>query len=161
MRLILCVDDNDEACELIELVLTRAIPNLKIECAKDSMQAVELLKRRSYDLYILDYWLPEMDGPALCRRIRELYPEAPVIFYSAAALPSEKRRGLAAGANRYLVKPDDFERLPIVVRAMLAGRPPVAVEDRNIANEERVGAESGGDGESGRYPGYASFREQG
>jgi DNA-binding response OmpR family regulator len=116
------VDDNVDSCDLIELLLHRSISDLRLDTASDGLQAIKLLEENEYDLYILDYWLPDIDGVELCRRIREKDPSTPIIFYTAAALPAEKKRALAAGATEYLVKPNDFDRVAARVRIQLALR---------------------------------------
>jgi DNA-binding response OmpR family regulator len=60
-----------------------------------------------FDLYLLDNWLPGMTGDDLCRKLCELDPITPVLFYSGAAYDSDKARAMAAGAQGYVVKPAD------------------------------------------------------
>ncbi|MCI0486294.1 MAG: response regulator [Blastocatellia bacterium] len=62
-----------------------------------------LLERR-FDLIILDDWLPDLDGVELCRQIRDIDQQTPVIFFSAATMGSEDRRAFAVGANAYIYK---------------------------------------------------------
>jgi DNA-binding response OmpR family regulator len=59
---------------------------------------------RSFDMIILDNWLPDLDGIELCRQIREFNRQTPIIFFSAAAMGSEDRAAMAAGANAYIYK---------------------------------------------------------
>jgi DNA-binding response OmpR family regulator len=55
---------------------------------------------------MLDGWLPNVDGFEVCRRIRQFDATTPILFYSGAAYESDKQKGVAAGANAYVTKPD-------------------------------------------------------
>lgn len=67
-------------------------------------EGLKHLLDRSFDIIILDNWLPDLDGIELCRQIREFNRLTPIIFFSAAAMGSEDRAALAAGANAYVYK---------------------------------------------------------
>ena len=58
----------------------------------------------SYDLYLLDSWLPDGSGLDLCRKIREFDERTPILFYSAAA-EIDRELALSNGAQGYLTKP--------------------------------------------------------
>ena len=59
----------------------------------------------SYDLYLLDSWLPDGSGLDLCRKIREFDEHTPILFYSAAAYEIDRELALNSGAQGYLTKP--------------------------------------------------------
>jgi DNA-binding response OmpR family regulator len=69
-------------------------------------QAMSSIQTERFDLYLLDSRLPDLDGFDLCRRIRDFDPETPILFFSGAANDADKERGIKAGANAYLIKPD-------------------------------------------------------
>jgi DNA-binding response OmpR family regulator len=69
-------------------------------------QALSLMEAERFDLYLLDSWLSDLDGFELCRRMRDLDPHTPILFFSGAGYETDKQRGIAAGANAYVVKPD-------------------------------------------------------
>jgi DNA-binding response OmpR family regulator len=102
---ILCTEDDvdtrDVLCTILEM------HGFEVICAKDSTQAINLATAAKFDLYLLDNWLPGMTGDDLCRRLCELDPITPVLFYSGAAYDSDKARAMAAGAQGYVVKPAD------------------------------------------------------
>ena len=50
--------------------------------------------------------MPDLDGFELCRRMRHLDPHTPILFFSGAAYETDRQRGIDAGANAYVVKPD-------------------------------------------------------
>ena len=61
-------------------------------------------------LCILDHWLTESNGIELCQQIRVFDSALPIVFYSGAGYEADIRKGLDAGAQAYVVKPD-FDRL--------------------------------------------------
>jgi DNA-binding response OmpR family regulator len=71
------------------------------------------------DVAVLDVQLPDVDGVALCMRLRELSPRLPVIVCSGAAEPAEVARLLELGVRRYFRKPVDPEELLASVEAAL------------------------------------------
>lgn len=114
---ILCVDDEEDTlhmlCGLLGLV------NCEVLTAGTAAEASEMIAEGGFDLYLLDNWLPGGSGAELCRKIRESDPSTPVVFYSGAALDSEREEALAAGAQAYLVKPGDLGLLLETVKNLL------------------------------------------
>ncbi|PTL85656.1 response regulator transcription factor [Vitiosangium sp. GDMCC 1.1324] len=64
-----------------------------------------------YDVIILDWTLPDMDGVSVLRQWREAGTQTPVLMLTARGTTGEKVMGLRAGADDYLVKPFDFDEL--------------------------------------------------
>ena len=101
---VLCVDDDEDSREMLSMVLKfRQIDTKGVGTAA---QALSLIEAERFDLYLLDAWLPDLDGFELCRRLRELDPQTPILFFSGAAYDADKQRGIEAGANAYVTKPD-------------------------------------------------------
>jgi len=71
-------------------------------------------------LCILDHWLTESNGIELCQQIRAFDSDTPIMFYSGAAYGADIQKGLDAGAQAYLVKPD-FERLRPTIDRLIHG----------------------------------------
>jgi DNA-binding response OmpR family regulator len=69
-------------------------------------QALSSIQAERFDLYLLDSRLPDLDGFELCRRMRDFDPHTPILFFSGAAFEADKKRGIEAGANAYVIKPD-------------------------------------------------------
>jgi two-component system alkaline phosphatase synthesis response regulator PhoP len=90
------------------MMLVELLKNASIEAKAvgSAAQAMTLIQAERFDLYMLDAWLPDLDGFELCRQLRHREPDTPIMFFSAAAYESDKRKGIEAGANAYVVKPD-------------------------------------------------------
>src|SRR5690349_10188592 len=98
---ILCIDDHEDTC----LLLTALLPGYDVLTASSFNQAVRMIEKQSFDLYLLDNWLGDGSGVQLCHYIQTTYPDKPVIFCSAAGFERDKEEAFAAGARAYLVKP--------------------------------------------------------
>lgn len=101
---VLCVDDDADACEMLT-VLMHAY-GIDATCVRSAAEARLEIKRKSFDLYVLDGWLPGVDGFEFCRQIRKSGSNTPILFYSGAAYDADREKGIAAGANAYIAKPD-------------------------------------------------------
>ena len=89
-----------------------------VERAADGDEAWHCLQTGSWDVVVLDWWLPGLDGLSLLRRYRQAGRTTPVLFLTARDAISDRVRGLDSGADDYLCKPFAFEELLARVRAM-------------------------------------------
>jgi DNA-binding response OmpR family regulator len=90
-----------------------------VEHATDGRAALIRLQTDSWDLVLLDWWLPGEDGLEVLKRFRQNNRVTPVLFLTARDSVSERVVGLDAGADDYLTKPFAFEELLARVRAIL------------------------------------------
>ena len=102
-RHILYVEDHEDTCELITLVLRQK--NFEVTTERTIEKGVRLAREKNFDLYLLDSWLADGSGLDLCKKIREFDRVTPIIFYSAAAYEVDKEMALNCGAQAYLIKP--------------------------------------------------------
>ena len=111
MAKILVCDDDKEIVEAIEIYLTQ--DGHQVLEAYDGIEAVEILKRESVDLLIMDIMMPRMDGIRATLKIREKH-NIPIIILSAKSEDADKILGLNIGADDYITKP--FNPLELVAR---------------------------------------------
>lgn len=102
-RRILFIEDHEDTRELVTFVLEAS--GYSVTSATTVAAALRLAPVDQFDLYLIDNWLPDGEGVELCERIREFDRTTPILFYSAAALDSDKLNAIRAGAQGYLAKP--------------------------------------------------------
>lgn len=90
-----------------------------VEYAADGESAWHALQGGGWDIVLLDWWLPGIDGLTLLRRYRQAGQATPVLFLTARDAVSDRVRGLDGGADDYLCKPFAFDELLARVRALL------------------------------------------
>ena len=82
-----------------------------ITIASDGIMGLELFNKELFDLILLDWTLPKMEGIEVCRSIRNNNTIIPIIFLTAKDTVQETIEGLKAGANDYIKKPFSFHEL--------------------------------------------------
>src|SRR5882724_214257 len=110
---ILYTEDDADTRELVAFLLTKS--NCKVTLAESNDKALLLARTNQFDLYMIDNWMPGSSGIDLCRKLRDLDPKTPILYYSGAAFERDKEQAFASGAQAYLVKPVDNEKLVEVV----------------------------------------------
>lgn len=122
---ILVVEDELKLAHFIQKGL--AEERFVVDVASDGETALERVRAIAYDVVILDLMIPGVDGFGVCRQIRALGLEVPVLIVSARGLVDDRIRGLDTGADDYLTKPFAFGELSARVRALLRRRQPSAL----------------------------------
>ena len=114
---ILLVDDDETLIDVLPRLLAKQ--NYAIDTATDGEQGWVYGSTYNYDLIILDWSLPKLDGISLCKRFRAHGYDTPILLLTARNTSQDKIRGLDAGADDYLCKPVDVEELAARIRALL------------------------------------------
>lgn len=117
MPTILVADDDANIRELVCLFL-RNDGFTTVE-AVDGKQALAVYQETPVDLVVLDIMMPVMDGWALCRELRRLNAELPLLMLTARGETWEKVKGFELGTDDYLTKPFDPLELTVRVKALL------------------------------------------
>ena len=106
----LCVEDNPANFRLIERIL-KLRPGVRLLSAAQGRLGIDLAREHRPDVIFLDLHLPDIQGDEVLRQLRDdaATRDIPVIILSADATPHQIERLLAAGANRYMVKPLDVK----------------------------------------------------
>ena len=89
--------------------------------AKDGMEAVELCRKNTYDLIIMDIMMPELDGFSAVREIKK-YCDTPIIMLSARGEEYDRIHGFELGVDDYVVKPFSPKELMMRVAAIMKRR---------------------------------------
>lgn len=118
-RRVLCAEPHEDTCQLITLLLEGQ--GHEVVAARTIAECVELVDAKGFDLYMVDD--DYIDGSALqlCKRLREMTPETPILFFSAQAFRRDRELALEAGATAYLTKPDDLFDIVSTVNSILSG----------------------------------------
>jgi|MudIll2142460700_1097286.scaffolds.fasta_scaffold10292_4 two-component system OmpR family response regulator len=116
MASVLVVDDDAHIREVARYALVRAGYN--VELAGDGVAAYDRVQRGGIDLVVLDVLMPELDGFALCRRLRT-NGRVPIVFLSSRGEEADRVLGLDLGADDYLTKPFSPRELVARVAAVL------------------------------------------
>ncbi|HVZ88137.1 MAG TPA: response regulator [Polyangia bacterium] len=122
---VLVVDDDPDINEALREGLRAA--GYDAVGAHTGQEALEEIDRQNPDLVLLDQMLPDLDGVEVCRRIRATprTKRVPVVFLTARSGQEARVRGLAAGADDYVVKPFSMRELILRIGAVLRRATPV------------------------------------
>ncbi len=118
-KTILAVDDSSSLRQMVAFSLKAAGYNV-LE-AVDGMDGLEKAKLQGVDLVLTDQNMPRMDGLSLIKTLRTLptYAKTPILMLTTESSDEMKAKGRAAGANGWLVKPFDPQRLIEVVKKVI------------------------------------------
>jgi DNA-binding response OmpR family regulator len=114
---ILLVEDDLRLAETLAEALTDQ--RYVVDIVTDGEAGWRQVKLMSYDLLLLDVMLPELNGIELCHRLRSHGHTMPVLMLTACDTLSDEVNGLDAGADDYVVKPVDLQKLFARIRALL------------------------------------------
>lgn len=98
--------------------------SLNVDIAEDGTTGLQRGRSAPYDLIILDVMLPGLDGFAVCRELRRLNVDVPILMLSARGVVEDRVRGLDSGADDYLTKPFAVSELIARARALLRRQKP-------------------------------------
>ncbi|HVO89108.1 MAG TPA: ATPase, T2SS/T4P/T4SS family [Casimicrobiaceae bacterium] len=138
----LVVDDEPDFRDLVALSLERSDLGIKVEVASSGAAAIQRAQDRPPDLILLDVMMPEMDGFAVCERLRANVRTAfvPILMLTALDDPRNRARGFLAGTDDYLGKPFDRAELVARVRRLIQRTYGVTLP---VAERSRVADEPG------------------
>ncbi|HET6937165.1 MAG TPA: response regulator transcription factor [Nocardioides sp.] len=115
---VLVAEDDQRLAALLDQSLSEA--GWEVEVVHDGRSAYgrALPDGLPYDVLLLDWMLPELDGVTVCKRLREIGVAPPVLMLTARAAVPDRIHGLDAGADDYLSKPFDLDELLARLRAL-------------------------------------------
>ena len=113
---ILVIEDEKRVADLIRRGLEDQ--DYTVDLSFDGRTGKAMALAHAYDLIIMDIILPDMNGIVLCKELRLVKPDVPIIMLTALGTTDDKVDGLDAGADDYLVKPFDFRELTARIRSL-------------------------------------------
>ncbi len=116
IKKILLVDDNIQFRSIIAEILKDDDEGFSVSVSGDGVAALESLKIEQFDILITDINMPRMDGIALFHKVRELYPQLPVVIISGFVHDSLSDRLLSEGAFHVFRKPFDIKLFKDVIK---------------------------------------------
>ncbi len=114
---ILIVEDEPKVASFIKKGLEEN--HFEAETAYDGLSAEKLALQYKYNLIILDIIIPGISGLDLCKKLKKINPNVPVLILTALGTTDDKVAGFDAGADDYLVKPFEFRELLARVKVLL------------------------------------------
>jgi len=109
---VLVIEDNVGVCSMLEMFFGKE--DFKGVFLHDGLEGYKHFIDNEYDMVILDWMLPSMDGITVCRKIREVDKNVPIIMLTAKDTESDQVLGLEMGADDYVTKP--FSPLALTAR---------------------------------------------
>ena len=118
-KTILAVDDSSSLRQMVAFSLKAA--GYQVVEAVDGQDGLDKARQQTVDLVLTDQNMPRMDGLALIKQLRGLpdYQKVPILMLTTESSDEMKSKGRAAGANGWLVKPFDPQRLIEVVKKVI------------------------------------------
>jgi DNA-binding response OmpR family regulator len=114
---ILVVEDDLSTQKMICAVLKRA--NYNTFTARDGFDALSMMEKQYFDLIILDLMMPRMDGYELCKALRDVGENIPILMMTAQQEIKDKHRGFLVGTDDYMTKPFDEQEMLFRIKALL------------------------------------------
>src|ERR1700722_6180264 len=125
---ILVVDDEESIREFLEIMLRKE--GYEVTCAEDGQKALEILKKKAFDMVISDLQMPNMTGLELLKSVNEQYPDMFFMMITAFGTTETAVEAMKLGAYDYLTKPFKIDE----VRINIAN----ALRSKNLEVENRV-----------------------
>lgn len=113
---VLVVEDNPKLSSFLQRALEEE--GYTVQSVADGESALEQVAQSAFELIILDWMLPGMDGIQVCQQVRQKGLTTPILMLTARTETAEKIQGLDAGADDYLPKPFDLGELLARTRAL-------------------------------------------
>ncbi len=126
---VLIVEDEAKMSSFLERGLKEE--GYEVDIATDGARGWQMASEGHYDLFVVDWMIPQISGVELCKKIREAGVTVPVILLTAKDSTEDKVMGLDAGADDYVTKPFNFDELLARVRALMR-RPAKVLEETHL-----------------------------
>jgi DNA-binding response OmpR family regulator len=116
-KTILYVDYSVDNAEVVKFFLNQS--GYAVETCETGEAGLDLARQTRFALVMTEYRLPDMEGTDFCREFRRRDAQIPLVFFTASVQKWEREKGLASGAQAYLIKPDDLDKITETVGALI------------------------------------------
>jgi DNA-binding response OmpR family regulator len=113
---VLIVEDDRRLTRLMKLMLERE--KFSVDVAHSGALGVEIALRGAHDVIVLDWMLPDRDGPSICQAVRSAHLQTSILMLTARSQVEDRVAGLYSGADDYLCKPFSFDELIARIHAL-------------------------------------------
>jgi len=145
MASILVVDDELSIREFLQIMLERE--GYEVSCVANGKEAINLFKKKKYNVVLADIRMPKVDGFEVLKRIKEISPETSVIMITAYASFESAVKSMKEGAYDYITKPFNVDEVKMTVKNAL---------QKKEAEGEMINKRRGGKGRIERFEGMVS-----
>jgi DNA-binding response OmpR family regulator len=114
---VLFADDEPDIVELVQVILQTA--GFHVSTTDNGAGVLQLTATERFDVVLLDYWMAEVTGVELCRRIRAFDQSTPILICSGAVTQADREAALLAGAQGYVNKPFSSHDLVRALRSFV------------------------------------------
>ncbi len=125
---VLVVDDEESIREFLEIMLRKE--GYEVTCAEDGQQAMDIIKKKSFDLVISDLQMPHMTGIELLKSVKDQYPDLLFMMITAFGTTETAVEAMKLGAYDYITKPFKIDEVRIIIAN--------ALRSKNLEVENRV-----------------------
>ena len=129
---ILVVDDEESIREFLDIMLKKE--GFEVTLAEDGARAIELLKKKSFDMVISDLQMPNVTGMELLKHARENYPDMRFMIITAFGTTETAVEAMKMGAYDYITKPFKIDEVRIIINNALRSQN-LEVENRTLKKE--------------------------
>jgi len=117
---ILVIDDDETLRDWCEKILSQA--GNRVATAEDGLKGLDILKKKSFDLIILDLKMPGLSGMEVLKKVNEEYPETSVVIITGQATVESAVEGMKMGAYDFIPKPFTPESFMKAIKQVLEKR---------------------------------------
>lgn len=130
---ILLAEDDKQMQKILKIYLENE--GYEVRVASDGEEGLSFVTEEEFDLVILDWMMPKMDGVTLCREIRQMNLPVKIIMLTAKNSSTDELRGLVAGADDYISKPFDISVLLVRIKKMIKSEKILAFDQLTLNPE--------------------------
>lgn len=130
---ILLAEDDKQMQKILKIYLENE--GYEVRVASDGEEGLGFVTEEEFDLVILDWMMPKMDGVTLCREIRQMNLPVKIIMLTAKNSSTDELRGLIAGADDYISKPFDISVLLVRIKKMIKSEKILAFDQLTLNPE--------------------------